>query len=145
MAAFRRAIRITLASLLIGLAGFSARAEVAVVVSPENPLATLTRTQLANLFLGRSSGFPDGGRVIPVDQLETNAIRKTFYTENLGWSQAQLKAHWSKIIFTGRGQPPKQLANDAEVKKFIANNPRGIGYIQKGNASADVKIVDIVP
>ena len=143
MAAFMRTIRITLVSLLLAAAGFSARAEVAVVVSPKNPLTTLTQTQLANLFLGRSSHFPDGGRAIPVDQLEANALRKTFYTENLGWSQAQLKAHWSKIIFTGRGQPPKQLASDAEVKKFIANNPGGIGYIQRDSASAEVKIVEI--
>jgi len=145
MASPVRSIRIALASILIGLTCFAANAEVAVIVSTENPLTTLTRAQLTNLFLGRSNSFPDGSRAIPVDQLEANSQRKNFYTENLDWSQAQLKAHWSKIIFTGRGQPPKQLASDADVKQFIANNPRSIGYIHKDNANAGVKIVTIVP
>ncbi|MFA7555584.1 MAG: hypothetical protein WCY88_15180 [Spongiibacteraceae bacterium] len=138
-------IRIILTSILIGLSSFSVSAEVAVIVSMENPLTTITRAQLVNIFLGRSSTFPGGGRALPVDQLDANEQRQDFYNENVGWSAAQLKAHWSKIIFTGRGQPPKQLENDDAVEEFILSNPRGIGYIQKGNASVNVKIVDIVP
>lgn len=145
MAYFARYIRITLASMLIGLVSVSASAEVVVIVSKENTLATLTRTQLVNIFLGRSSTFPGGERATPVDQLEASALRKRFYEENLNWSQVELKAHWSRIIFTGRGQPPKQMANDEDVKKFIFSNPRGIGYIHQDNVTTDVKVVTILP
>ena len=47
-----------------------------------------------------------------------------------GKSPAQMKAYWSKIIFTGRGQPPKEVPNSAAVKKGIVENPAVIGYVE---------------
>ena len=56
-------------------------------------------------------------------------------------ARAQMKAHWAKIIFTGRGHPPEEAANSAEVKKLIVNNPNAIGYIDKSLVDATVKVL----
>jgi len=56
-----------------------------------------------------------------------SAARDEFYLKLAGKSPAQMKAHWSKIIFTGRGQPPRQAGSNAEAKKAIADNPNAIG------------------
>jgi hypothetical protein len=63
---------------------------------------------LQDIFLGKTARFPDGSQAVPVDQSEGTIVRDEFYNKLVGKSAAQMKAYWSKIIFTGRGQPPRR-------------------------------------
>src|SRR5688572_1178700 len=83
-------------------------AEVVVVVPAGSPAPELSRDDVAALFLGKLVRFPDGRRAVPIDHEEGTAIRNAFYETFAGKSAAQIKAHWAKIIFTGRGRPPRQ-------------------------------------
>jgi hypothetical protein len=58
-----------------------------------------------------------------------------------GRDAAQVKAVWSRLIFTGQGQPPKELADAAAVKKAVAADPKMVGYIDKSQVDAAVKVV----
>jgi ABC-type phosphate transport system substrate-binding protein len=138
------AIRLALAAigLALQLNPTSAGAEVVAVVSAKSAVTTLSQSQLADIFLGRASSFPSGARAVPIDQPEGSAARDEFYAKVAGKTAPQIKAFWSKIIFTGRGQPPKEVANGAEVKKIIAANPDAIGYIDKTLVDASVRVVD---
>jgi len=131
--------------IIIGLSlGFNsavASAEVVAVVSAKNPVSTLSKSQIADIFMGKMIRFPNGSEVVPVDQVENSAARKEFYFKFADKSPAQLKAFWSKIIFTGRGQPPPEVSNDIEVKKFIAKHPDAIGYIERKRVDDSVKVV----
>jgi hypothetical protein len=49
------------------------------------------------------------------------------------------------MIFTGRGQPPKEAPNSAAVRKLVADNPALIGYIDRSALDASVKPVLLVP
>jgi len=118
-----------------------ARAEVDVVVSAKNPITKLSKAQVAAIFLGNTSRFPDGSQAVPIDQIEGAAVRDEFYREFTGKSPAQIKAHWSKIIFTGRGQPPREVSSSVELKKLLANNPHAIGYIEPGQVDDGVKVL----
>lgn len=132
---------------ILGAALFStlliqpAMAEIAVVVSAKSPVGNLTQEQVSQIFLGKASSFPGGQTAMPIDQSEGQAARDEFYTKVTGKSPAQLKAYWSKLIFTGKGQPPKEVPNAAEVKKLVANNPNTIAYIEKGSVDSSVKVV----
>jgi len=118
-----------------------ASAEVVAVVSAKNPVSTLSKSQIADIFMGKMIRFPNGSEVVPVDQVENSAARKEFYFEFADKSPAQIKAFWSKIIFTGRGKPPPEVSNDIEVKKFIAKHPDAIGYIERKRVDDSVKVV----
>ena len=52
-----------------------------------------------------------------------------------------MKATWARLTFSGKGVPPKELPNSADVKKFVAGNPNAIGYIEKSAVDASVKVV----
>jgi len=119
-------------------------AEVVVVVAATSPLETLTRNQVADIFLGKSNRLPGGDQAVVIDQPEGSATRDEFYSTYTGKSAAQIKAHWSKIIFTGRGQPPQVVSNSAEVKKRIAENPDTIGYIDTRELDGSVKALPAV-
>jgi len=121
-------------------AGF-ATADVVAVVSAGSPVTALSKNQIADIFLGKASRFPDGSQAVPIDQVEGSATREEFYFKFAGKSPAQLNAHWSKIIFTGRGQPPKEVANSVEVKKRLVENPNAVGYIEQNQVDGSVKVI----
>jgi ABC-type phosphate transport system substrate-binding protein len=133
------------ASACIGLAmlvgATAAVAQVAAVVSTRSPVAALSSEQIVDIFLGKTSRFPDGSPAAPIDQLEGSAVRDDFYQRFAGKSPAQIKAHWSKIIFTGRGQPPRQASSGAEVKSLVVANPGSIGYIEQRLVDGSVKVL----
>lgn len=134
-------IGIIIIGLALSLGASGAAAEVVAVVSASNPVTTLSKNQVVDIFLGKANRFPDGSQAVPVDQGEGSAAREEFYLKFAGKSPAQLKAHWSKIIFTGRGQPPQETSNDIEVKKFIAKVPNAIGYIERKLVDGSVKVL----
>ena len=119
----------------------SAHAAVVVIVSAKSPVTSITAEQTTRIFLGKTSSFPDDGDALPLDQAEGNAIRDEFYSKVTHKNSSQLAAYWAKIIFTGAGRPPIELASNAAVRKAVAKNPHAIGYIDKRDVNRSVRII----
>jgi hypothetical protein len=138
----RRLLLMALIGLAVAGVDASARAEdVVAVVSAKSPVLALNANQVADIFLGKTSRFPDGSEAVPIDQVEDSPARDRFYSAYTGKSPAQVKAHWSKIIFTGRGQPPRQVSNSAEARKLVASNPNAIAYIDSSLVDDTVRVL----
>jgi ABC-type phosphate transport system substrate-binding protein len=116
-------------------------AEVVAVVSSTSPVTALSKNQVVDIFLGRASRFPDGEQAVPIDQTEGSAARDEFYAKFAGKSAPQIKAHWAKIIFTGRGRPPDEVSNSVEMKQRVIKNPNVIGYIEKDMVDGSVRVL----
>jgi len=130
-------------AMLLALAGNIAAAEVVIVVSPQNPTTTLSRSEVSNIFLGRTNRFPNGQPAVPIDQPESSQPREEFYRDISNKQPADIKAYWSRMIFTGRGQPPMVVEGDEQVKKTLADQPDGIGYIDRAAADDSVKVLAV--
>ena len=120
-------------------AALPAMAEVVVVVNPKAAESSMTRDQVAQFFLGKSSAMT------PIDQADSAPIRAEFYKKVADKDAAQAKALWSKLVFTGKATMPKEVGSSDEVKKAVAANPKAIGYIEKSAADASVKVVFTAP
>jgi ABC-type phosphate transport system substrate-binding protein len=129
----------------LGVLGAHARAgEVVVIVSAHNPVAALRADQVADIFLGEATRFPDGAEVQALDQALNTPARNEFYEKVASRTPALMKAYWTKRIFTGRGQPPRELSGSAAVRKAVADNPGAIGYIDRAAVDASVRVVLVV-
>jgi len=137
----KQSARCALFGLALSLAVGPATADVVVVVSSASAVTTLSRAQVTDIFLGNVNRFPNGARAMPIDQEEGSPARDEFYLRFAGKSQAQVKSHWAKIIFTGRGEAPKSVSTDVQVRKLIAANPQAIGYIDRGAVDSSVKVL----
>lgn len=124
-------------SLCVGVAA----ADVVVVVSAKSSITILSKDELADIFLGKTHRFPGGAEAVPIDLEEGSPARNEFYAAVSGKSPAQLTAHWSKMIFTGRGLPPKAVSNGAAAKKLLVANPNAIAYIDRALLDGSVKVV----
>jgi hypothetical protein len=122
---------ILLASQLLVAAAFAD--DVVVIGNPA--AAALTKERVADLFLGKSQGMK------LIDQPNSAPVKAAFYEKATGHDLSQVKATWSRLIFTGKAQPPKEVADAAAVKKAVAADPKAIGYIQKSDVDSSVKVV----
>jgi ABC-type phosphate transport system substrate-binding protein len=120
-------------------ASVPAFAEVVVVVNPKALDATMTKDQVAQFFLGKSSAMT------PIDQPDDAPVRAEFYKKVTDKEASQAKALWSKLVFTGKATMPKEVANSAAVKSAVAANPKAIGYMEKSAVDASVKVVYTAP
>jgi len=141
----RRQKRSRIGNLAVALGGLAlaatlAHADIAVVVSPLNPVV-LDKEQIGDLFMGKKTRFPDASVAKPVDQPEERKIRNEFYALLAGKDESDMKAYWSVQIFTGNGRPPKTMGNDGEVIKFVKENAGGIGYIDSKQADSSVRVI----
>jgi len=128
-------------ALTTSLTAGAATADVVAVVSVRSSVTALSEREIADIFLGKQSRFPNGEPAVPIDQNEDAPVRDEFYAKYAGKSAAQVKAHWSKIIFTGRGQPPLAVTNGGEVKKRLTQNPNAIGYIDESLVDDSVRVL----
>jgi len=127
-------------SLLLSIA--TAHSEpVVVVVSATSPVSKLDKEQVANLFLGKSSSYPDGSAAVPIEQTDATPAHEEFHKSITEKSASQLKSYWSKMIFSGKGTAPKEVSSNAELLKLLAGNPAMIGYVDKTAADKTVKVV----
>ncbi|HJW43826.1 MAG TPA: hypothetical protein VJ463_05195 [Geothrix sp.] len=126
---------------MVGTAALTAQAQVVVIISTKNPISKLTPDQVSQIFLGQAKTFYTGAMCEPLDLAEGAGARNEFYQKVTGKNAAQLRAHWSKLTFSGKAQPPQALANPQAVVKMVADNPKFIGYVDKAAVDASVKVV----
>jgi ABC-type phosphate transport system substrate-binding protein len=112
-------------------AGAAQATDLVVIVNPA--AGALTRDQVSDLFLGKSQAFT------PIDQAENSPIYAEFYKKATGRDIAQVKSTWSRVIFSGKGQAPRQVSDSAAVKKAVAADPKAVGYVEKSAVDGTVK------
>jgi len=134
----KKVLTALLASTLAA-AALPASAEIVVIVNKDNPASRMFSEQASQFFLGKSAMFT------PVDQAEGSKIRADFYQKVAEKDPAQVKAIWSKLVFTGKATPPKEYKSNAEVKKAVADDPKAIGYIDKSAVDDSVKVILTLP
>ena len=136
-----RCLRYLLCCLILALP-LPAFSEVAVVVHPSN-VSSFSDRDLKKIFLAKKKKFPAGGRAIVLRQKKGSPVKLQFIQGLLNKSEHQLKAYWSRLIFTGKALPPKEISDDAEMKRLVSANPSIIGYIDAASVDDSVKVVKI--
>jgi ABC-type phosphate transport system substrate-binding protein len=109
--------------------------EIVVIVNPQNPATRMFKEQAAQFFLGKSSMFT------PVDLPAASPVRAQFYQKVTEKDMGEVKAIWSKLVFTGKASAPKEYRTSADVKKAVAADPNAIGYIEKSALDGSVKAI----
>ena len=117
----------------------TAYADIVVVVSAKSSVASLTKEQVSDIYLGKSQDLGGGSAVL--FDLPDGSVKDGFYEKATGRSLSQVKATWSKLLFNGKGIPPKEIANANDLKKAISENPHAIGYLDSGAVDGSIKVV----
>jgi ABC-type phosphate transport system substrate-binding protein len=111
-----------------------ARADVVVIVSAQST-TTITASEISRVYLGESN------TLTPVDLANPSHARREFYTKVVGKDDSQVRARWSKLVFTGKGSAPKELPSGEDVVKAVAADPHAIGYVDRSFVNMTVKVI----
>ena len=117
----------------------------AVIVNTANPVVSLTRAQVADIFMKHTTRWERGGDIHPVDQPAVAAVRDAFSRAVHGKPSSAVASWWGQQMFSGRAVPPPQRTTDRAVNAFVREDGLAIGYISPGTAEAGVKVVRITP
>jgi len=98
----------------------TAIADIVVIVNAGNTVESISKADLGRIFLGKSDKFSTGSAAVPVNQKSSSNSRKTFDSDYLGRSTAQIESYWNKQLFSGGGTPPKEVADDAAAVAEVA-------------------------
>ena len=141
----RSIIRTTALAAALALAATPAFAGISVIVSAKSPAGALDKAAVASLYLGKTTALPGGGSAKLYDLPDSNPARERFYQAVAGKSASQVKAVWSRLVFSGRALPPHELASDAAVVKAVAADPAAVGYVDDSALDGSVKAVAKLP
>lgn len=100
---------------------------IAVVVHPSRPGA-LRIEEIARIYLKQQLFWDGGDAILPINQEARSAIRRDFEAVVLGSRAGSLADYWNRAYFRGV-LPPATLASHEAVRRFVAGEPRAIGYL----------------
>jgi ABC-type phosphate transport system substrate-binding protein len=112
-----------------------------VIVNPANASSALERKFLTDAFLKKTTRWPTGELIRPVDLGSDSTVRRHFTEDVLSRSVAAVKSYWQSLIFSGRAIPPPELDDDAEVMRYVAKYPGAVGYVSGVAELSGVKVV----
>lgn len=129
-------------SLLVWTAAAEA-AQFKVIVNGSVKSDSLSKQEMSDLFLKKTTKWSDGTPVAPVDQSDSSAVREAFSRDVLGKATSAVKSYWNQQIFSGRDLPPLEKKSDAEVVAYVRSTPGAIGYVGEGASADGVRVVTV--
>ncbi len=133
--------KVCLVFLLLLFVPMGSASDICVVVSAKSTIAALDEQQVRDIFLGKLLEYPEGSKIIPIEQMDGSAQKEQFHALVTKKSEHQLRAYWAKLVFSGKGIPPKEVPDANAVKKLLTESPNIVGYINKDQIDASVKVV----
>jgi hypothetical protein len=100
-----------------------------VIVHPQVTQQSLDRRLLSDIFLKKTTRWHNGQTIKVVDLEPGSATRARFSEEVIGRSVAAIRSYWQHIIYSGRGLPPPELADDDAVVSYVLRHAGAIGYV----------------
>ena len=119
---------------LAALLAPAVHAEVILVTSADSNVDTLSRDEAEQLYLGRRSSLADGRPLLLLD-LPPGPVRDQFYRLLTGKNPSQIRAYWSRMVFTGRALPPRESVSVEDARRLLLENPGTVGYLPDTFAS----------
>lgn len=120
--------------VILLLISYSCFADISVIVNKDSNFQNISKEKLKNIYLGNAK-FYNGQRILPLDQMREDDDNIDFYRSLFKKPMSQIVSHWSRLIFTGKGQSPIEVTGQQQMLALIKANKNMIGYV-------DSKLID---
>ena len=136
-----RYVATTLAVACLTIAARPTFAQTAVIVHRSSAVSDVKLDDLRRFFLGQGALAANGKQVMLV---ELSPIRTRFYKRLLGLSPDDVRRRWIGVVFRGDALTlPFELDDPAAVKKFVAEHPGAVAFIEVSDVDDTVKAVRV--
>jgi hypothetical protein len=127
-------------TLLFVMMANSVRADELVLIVHPSREVKLTLSDIAAIYLKQRRFWDDRTVIVPLNREAGSAEREVFSREVFNAESRTLVTYWNRAYFRGV-LPPPTFASDEAVRRFVASEPRAVGYIPAHLVDASVRVV----
>lgn len=131
--------------MLISLSGGAqAATELIFITNADNPVTTMTSSQVRDFYFKRKRTWADGTNVRFIDRTNDSAIRTLFLSRTLKKNSEELDLYWiGQKLYSGESAPLKE-STDILTVQFVSTFKGAIGYISAPSQSENIKVIKVV-
>jgi len=133
-----------LALAVLALAGPAAFAAPALIGNKNVAAEKLDAATVKAVFLGKKVAWDSAGRVT-LAVLKGGPVAEEFLKGAVDQSVSAFNNYWRRLAMTGGGTAPKSFEKDEDVRKFVAETPGAIGFIDSASVDASVAVLTPAP
>ena len=97
---------------------------------------------LKSVLLGKKVAWDGAGRVV-LAVLKTGPLADEFLQKAAEMNASAFNNHWRRLAMTGGGTAPKAFDKEEDLRKFVAETPGAIGFVDSANTDASVVVLTI--
>ncbi|MDO9011035.1 MAG: hypothetical protein Q7U78_04380 [Gallionella sp.] len=116
---------------------------VEMIAHPGVTVQILTVNETRSIFGMRQLTWPGGVPVRVFVLPEQHSLHASFCREMLNIYPYQLRLSWNRLVYSGTGQAPTEVATEQEMLARVASTPGAIGYVNKVNSNDSVHTVSV--
>ena len=129
--------------LFCALSAVAQQADVAVVVNPENPVNSMTMSELRKVFAGEKRSWANG-QAVKIFVRNYGARERITLLQLLGMSESDYKQYWTAQVFRGEAQvEPVALPSNGMQKEAVATFPGAIVLVAVPDVKPGMKVVKV--
>lgn len=103
----------------------------------------LSQSQVRAMFGMRQPKWPDGTPVKVFVLPDLHPLHGAFCKETLNLYPYQLRQSWDRLVYSGIGQAPNEVASEEEMIARVSATPGAIGYVRKVNANDPIHTITV--
>lgn len=115
----------------------AATAAPAIIGHPTLASEKLDSATVKAVFLGKKVSWTTGGRVV-LAALRSGAVAEEFLQKATEMNVSAFSNHWRRLAMTGGGTAPKFFDKEEDLRKFVAETPGAIGFVDSSRVDASV-------
>ncbi len=139
-----RACLFALSLLSSAAAGTATEGDIAIVVSPDNPVSNLTLAELRKIYMGERQYWKGNAPVVLLMRSRGSREREVILRVIYQMSEEQYTQYWvAKVMRADAADPPASLFSYGIVQEGVRGNPGAIGYVSVNNVRPGVKVLRI--
>lgn len=133
-------------ALLAACALICARGAAAPVLIGNKTVAAerLDAATIKSIFLGKKVAWDGAGR-ITLAVLKGGPVAEEYFKSAVEMTVSAFNNHWRRLAMTGGGTAPKSFEKEEELRKFVAETPGAVGFVDSANADDSVVVLKPAP
>ena len=129
-----------LALAILALAALPAIGAPALIGNKNVAAEKLDAATLKSVFLGKKVAWDGAGRVT-LAVLKAGPVADEFLKGAVDMNSSAFNNHWRRLAMTGGGTAPKSFEKEEDLRKFVADTPGAIGFVDSALADASVAVL----
>ena len=104
----------------------------------------LDAATVKSVFLGKKVAWDGAGRVT-LAVLKGGPVADAFLQGAVDMNASAFNNHWRRLAMTGGGTAPKSFEKEEDLRKFVAETPGAVGFVDSATADASVATLTVAP